>query len=122
MSEAKSRGHVIINTEECKGCQLCIAVCPPKVLYLSESFNAHGYHTSVYKGEGCTGCGVCFYACPEPGAITVFKRWDQITEIRMCPHCSEEHKVFTFDNNPDELICTNCLKPVDNKKFIPSRS
>lgn len=80
MNNPKTRGHIIINTEECKECGLCIEACPPKVLYLSKKFNTHGYHPVSYKGEGCTGCGVCFYACPEPGAITVFKRWDLMSE------------------------------------------
>ncbi len=113
MSKTTTRGHVVINTEECKGCGLCIEACPPKVLHFSEKFNTHGYHTSAYKGEGCTGCGVCFYSCPEPGAITVFKRWDLMTDIRMCPHCEEKHKVFSESTNPDRLICTQCLKPID---------
>ena len=44
-----TRGHVIINSEECKGCELCIASCPPKVLYLTDRFNTHGYHPSAYR-------------------------------------------------------------------------
>jgi 2-oxoglutarate ferredoxin oxidoreductase subunit delta len=112
MPESKSRGHVVINTEECKGCELCIEACPANVLVLSEKFNTHGYHTSSYVGTGCTGCGICFYACPEPGAISVFKRWDLITETALCPNCGVVHKVFRSDNQPEERICTNCLKPV----------
>lgn len=120
MSEVKSRGHVVINTEECKGCGLCIEACPIKVLLLSEKFNTHGYHTSSYKGDGCTGCGVCFYTCPEPGAITVFKRWDLMTEKRYCPHCGGEQKVFTRNSAPGVLFCTQCAEPVsDTEKQIP---
>lgn len=112
MPESKSRGHVVINIEECKGCELCIEACPAKVLVLSGKFNTHGYHPSSYVGAGCTGCGVCFYACPEPGAITVFKRWDLITETAQCPACGTVHKVFRLDNQPAVRVCTNCLKPV----------
>jgi len=64
---------VIINQELCKGCQLCVNVCPTDVLFIEEGLNHMGYHPAGYEGEGCTGCGVCFYACPEPGAITVYK-------------------------------------------------
>ncbi|MFH1213369.1 MAG: ferredoxin family protein [Candidatus Neomarinimicrobiota bacterium] len=116
MSETKSapqtpvaKGHVVINVEECKGCELCVAACPAKVLFLTNRFNTHGYHPSAYKGEGCTGCGICFYNCPELGAITVFKRWDLVTETALCPHCDGEHKVFPKENSPGVLICTNCL-------------
>lgn len=71
---SSAAGHIVIAAEECKGCGLCIDVCPPKILRFSESFNRMGYHPAEYLGSGCTGCGVCFYVCPEPGAITVFKR------------------------------------------------
>ncbi|NUO83632.1 4Fe-4S dicluster domain-containing protein [candidate division KSB1 bacterium] len=71
---SKAAGHVTISAEECKGCGLCIEVCPPHVLRVSEVLNRMGYHPAMYVGIDCTGCGVCFYVCPEPGAITVYKR------------------------------------------------
>ena len=70
---AVSRGKVVINQEECKGCGLCVESCPPACLELAPELNAYGVHPAVYKGEGCTGCGICFYCCPEPGAITVYR-------------------------------------------------
>ena len=69
-----SRGMIVIDAEECKGCGLCVEVCPPTVLKISEALNRMGYHPAEYKGIECTGCGVCFYVCPEPAAITVYKR------------------------------------------------
>ena len=70
---AVSRGKVIINQDECKGCGLCVDSCPPKALSLAPELNRYGIHAGQYKGEGCTGCGICFYCCPEPGAITVLR-------------------------------------------------
>jgi 2-oxoglutarate ferredoxin oxidoreductase subunit delta len=70
---AGPRGNIKINTEECKGCGLCVESCPPKVLELEPGLNAYGVHPAHYLGENCTGCGICFYACPEPGAITVYR-------------------------------------------------
>jgi len=67
------KGNVTINTDECKGCGLCVESCPPKKLHLAEELNQFGIHPAEYAGEGCTGCGICFYCCPEPGAITVYK-------------------------------------------------
>jgi 2-oxoglutarate ferredoxin oxidoreductase subunit delta len=67
------RGKLEIDTEECKGCGLCIEACPPRVIGMSERLNHFGYRTAVYAGAGCTGCGICFMACPEPGAITVYR-------------------------------------------------
>ena len=65
------RGMVEMNSEECKGCGLCVEACPPKVLRLAERLNRYGYHPAEYLGAACTGCGICFYVCPEPGAIRV---------------------------------------------------
>ncbi len=67
----QDRGSIRVDTDECKGCGLCIEACPPKVIALSERLNHYGYRTATYQGSGCTGCGICFFACPEPGAITV---------------------------------------------------
>jgi 2-oxoglutarate ferredoxin oxidoreductase subunit delta len=68
------RGLVEFNSEECKGCGLCVESCPPKVLHLSDRLNHYGYHPAEYLGSGCTGCGICYFACPEPGGITVLRR------------------------------------------------
>ena len=65
---------VEIRNNECKGCYLCVAACPKKVLEASGCFNTQGYNYVKYKGEGCIGCAICFYSCPEPGAITVHKK------------------------------------------------
>jgi NAD-dependent dihydropyrimidine dehydrogenase PreA subunit len=65
---------VLINEDECKGCGLCIDICPENVLEFTKGFNKMGYHPAGYKGQGCIGCGYCFYQCPEPGAIAVFKK------------------------------------------------
>jgi NAD-dependent dihydropyrimidine dehydrogenase PreA subunit len=70
-AKKKDRGSLRVETEECKGCGLCVEACPPKVIALSERLNHYGYHTATYAGSGCTGCGICFMVCPEPGAITV---------------------------------------------------
>lgn len=69
----RDRGVLRIDTDECKGCGLCVVACPPKVIQLGERLNAYGYRTASYLGAGCTGCGICFLVCPEPGAITVLR-------------------------------------------------
>ena len=42
MSRAVSRGTVQIHIERCKGCELCIPACPPRVLSMSSALNALG--------------------------------------------------------------------------------
>ena len=44
-------GKVKINTEECKGCGLCVESCPPKCLELQPALNAYGVHPARYTGE-----------------------------------------------------------------------
>lgn len=70
---AQARGKVTIDTQECKGCGVCVDACPPQCLLLLEELNQYGVHAAKYTGENCTGCGICFYVCPEPGAITVYR-------------------------------------------------
>ena len=82
------RGDVAVNTEECKGCGLCVESCPPKVLELAPDLNAYGVHPAHYKGTACTGCGICFYACPEPGAITVYRAVVQKTVAPEVKHAA----------------------------------
>ena len=62
-----------IDPELCKGCQLCVSVCPKDVIAISDKLNSASYHPAYYLGSDCNGCGLCFYACPEPGAIFVEK-------------------------------------------------
>jgi 2-oxoglutarate ferredoxin oxidoreductase subunit delta len=76
---------VILNSEECKGCGLCVEACPPKVLHLAGQLNHYGYHPAEYSGKGCTGCGICFFACPEPGGIQVLRGSADLRSARSNP-------------------------------------
>jgi 2-oxoglutarate ferredoxin oxidoreductase subunit delta len=69
----RDRGSLRIDSNECKGCGLCIEACPPKVIHLTDQLNPYGYRPAMYQGSGCTGCGICYLICPEPGAITVLR-------------------------------------------------
>ena len=69
----KMKGKINISHEFCKGCELCMAFCPPKIISLSEELNSRGYLTAVCTDpEGCTGCAVCATVCPE-AAIEVYR-------------------------------------------------
>ena len=49
---AKIKGAVVVNTERCKGCNLCVVACPSDVLELHpREVNNKGYHY-VYM-DGC---------------------------------------------------------------------
>lgn len=64
--------RVVIAAERCKGCELCIAACPPRVLGLG-GLNVRGYRTAVLlDNDRCTSCAACALVCPET-AITVYR-------------------------------------------------
>lgn len=50
-----ARGTLVIDTERCKGCELCITACPPGVLTMSSEVNETGYRYPELH-DGCTGC------------------------------------------------------------------
>ncbi|MBK8731206.1 MAG: 4Fe-4S dicluster domain-containing protein [Tetrasphaera sp.] len=69
MSESKrtartSRGTLTIDVDACKGCELCIVACPPRVLTMSSAVNEIGYRYPELH-EGCTGCTACQMVCPD---------------------------------------------------------
>ena len=70
---AKVIGSVTVNTERCKGCELCVVACTNSVLELSKEVNNKGYNFAAVKNpDDCTGCANCGYVCPD-GCITVYR-------------------------------------------------
>lgn len=61
-----------VNENVCKGCNLCVSVCPQKIIVLAKNrLNAKGYSPAeVLEMEKCTGCAMCGIICPD-SAITV---------------------------------------------------
>ncbi len=57
----------MIDVERCKGCGLCVSVCPKRVIELSnEHLNTKGYPPSrVIRPEECIGCTMCATICPD---------------------------------------------------------
>ncbi len=62
-----ARGTVLVNTDRCKGCELCVHACPQHVLHLATIYNARGYHPVELDDPGgdCTGCAICALVCPD---------------------------------------------------------
>lgn len=59
----------------CKGCGLCVGVCPKHLLALDESVvNQLGYHpVGLSDAASCTSCALCARICPDV-VFTVFAR------------------------------------------------
>ncbi len=62
-----AKGTVVIHSERCKGCALCVAACPQGVLAMSATYNARGYQVVALDEHEhqCTGCAICAVACPD---------------------------------------------------------
>lgn len=60
MADSKENLTIHINDAWCKGCGICIAFCPKKVL----GFNENGKVTMLDR-ENCIKCGMCQMRCPD---------------------------------------------------------
>lgn len=60
---------VTFKTELCKGCGLCISVCPKKILILAPvKLNSKGFHPAQMiedEAEKCIACAMCAVMCPD---------------------------------------------------------
>lgn len=76
--EKKARGNIKIDRERCKGCHLCIEVCPNRRIIADDSLNKKGYVPACFGEKfedgqkDCTGCAQCATVCPEV-AIEVYR-------------------------------------------------
>ncbi len=66
---------VTFKTESCKGCGLCVSVCPKKIIGLSGTvINSKGHRPAeVVEQDKCIGCAFCATMCPDC-VITVYSK------------------------------------------------
>ncbi len=64
-----------IARDRCKGCGLCVGICPKHVLALDEAVvNQLGYHpVRLTDAAACTSCALCARICPD-AVFAVFAR------------------------------------------------
>ena len=71
-------GWIEVSDTYCKGCELCLSVCPQEVLRLDMThLTSRGYHPAHIYKDGCTGCAICAVICPD-AAITVYREVSKV--------------------------------------------
>jgi 2-oxoglutarate ferredoxin oxidoreductase subunit delta len=66
MSKTRARVTIIVDEEHCKGCGLCVDVCPHQALALAAHINSRGFHpAALVAPEKCTACAQCALMCPD---------------------------------------------------------
>ncbi|MAF34073.1 MAG: 2-oxoacid:acceptor oxidoreductase [Desulfobacter sp.] len=69
-----------IDPDRCKGCNLCVSVCPKKVLEISQRVNAKGYFPAYQaRPDDCVFCTTCCIMCPDM-AVTITKIAEHTTD------------------------------------------
>ncbi|MFA5444362.1 MAG: 4Fe-4S binding protein [Bacteroidales bacterium] len=67
------KGAIVVDTEKCKGCGVCVVNCPTQTIALSKEVNGKGYPFAYMENpDKCIGCGNCAIVCPDT-VITVYK-------------------------------------------------
>ena len=67
------KGAIVVDTEKCKGCGVCVVNCPTNTIALAAEVNGKGYNYAyMATPESCTGCANCAVVCPDT-VITVYR-------------------------------------------------
>lgn len=68
-------GRIVIDSEKCKGCYLCIDTCPKHMIIKGTIINSNGYHPAEMRTDinDCIGCAMCALRCPDVAIKEVWK-------------------------------------------------
>jgi len=69
-----------IDEERCKGCGLCVTVCPKDVLEIATDVSSKGYFPAYQaRPDDCIFCATCCRMCPDV-AITITESAENTTD------------------------------------------
>lgn len=71
----KTTEEILIDDRYCKGCYLCVAVCPKKVLGRGNTRSRAGYSMPQVENPGaCVACALCEMTCPDLALTVVLEK------------------------------------------------
>jgi len=97
----KGKTKVTVYPDWCKGCGICVAFCPAKVLELGQDGKA-----KAVREEDCVNCGFCELHCPD-FAVSVEPAETGLTDV------SSTDEPVGEGNSPeaDEITATQPGQP-----------
>jgi len=63
--------NIFLDEDFCKGCGLCITVCPSHALTPGTGRNKKGYLMPAIAADKCDGCKNCEIICPDLAIFSV---------------------------------------------------
>ncbi|WFO75442.1 4Fe-4S binding protein [Desulfurococcaceae archaeon MEX13E-LK6-19] len=68
--------RIVVDKNLCKGCGICVTICPHGAIVLSRNLSERGYRYPVPTEKKCMGCRLCEVFCPD-FAITITEEGEE---------------------------------------------
>lgn len=70
---------IVFDRNRCKGCGLCVDVCPKNIIYIDTEIDTSYGRGCAAAREGCIGCASCYTVCPDI-AVTIKEVSDETSD------------------------------------------